>query len=122
MLFFSSVDFLEINRRALMFLNLYGCEAVGHRLKNGLKTQKMDFLPGKIHNSFLVLRMTELVCKTCMSIQTLHKVLCIHRQKFPVLSYFERPADIHLLTFRKSDFLQNIKIFIYIYLICRYLF
>ena len=28
-----------------MFLNLYGCEAVGHKLKNGLKTQKRHFLP-----------------------------------------------------------------------------
>ena len=31
--------------RALMWLNLYGCEAVQHELKNGLKTQKMHFLP-----------------------------------------------------------------------------
>ena len=32
-------------RRALMWLNLYGREAVRHMLKNGLKTQKMHFLP-----------------------------------------------------------------------------
>ena len=32
-------------RRALMWLNLYGREAVQHNLKNGLKTQKMHFLP-----------------------------------------------------------------------------
>jgi hypothetical protein len=31
--------------RALMLLNLYGCEAVQHKLKNCLKTQKMYFLP-----------------------------------------------------------------------------
>ena len=30
---------------AFMWLNLYGCEAVGHKVKNGLKTQKMHFLP-----------------------------------------------------------------------------
>ena len=30
-------------RRALMWLNLYGHEAVRHKLKNGLKTQKMHF-------------------------------------------------------------------------------
>jgi hypothetical protein len=28
-----------------MWLNLYGLEAVRHKLKNGLKTQKMHFLP-----------------------------------------------------------------------------
>ena len=32
-------------RRALMLLNLYGHEALRHKLKNGLKTQKMHFLP-----------------------------------------------------------------------------
>ena len=32
-------------QRAIMWLNLYGCEAVQHKLKNGLKTQKMHFLP-----------------------------------------------------------------------------
>ena len=32
-------------RRALVWLNLYGREAVRHKLKNGLKTQKMHFLP-----------------------------------------------------------------------------
>ena len=32
-------------RRALMWLNLYGCEAVQRKLKNSLKTQKMHFLP-----------------------------------------------------------------------------
>ena len=32
-------------QKALMQLNLYGCEAVRHKLKNGLKTQKMHFLP-----------------------------------------------------------------------------
>ena len=31
-------------RRALMGLNLYGREAVRHKLKNGLKTQKKHFL------------------------------------------------------------------------------
>jgi hypothetical protein len=31
--------------RALIGLNLYGREAVHHKLKNGLKTQKMHFLP-----------------------------------------------------------------------------
>ena len=30
--------------RALVWLNLYGCEAVRHKLKNGLKTQKRHFL------------------------------------------------------------------------------
>jgi hypothetical protein len=28
-----------------MWLNLYGCEAVRHKLKNDLKTQKVHFLP-----------------------------------------------------------------------------
>ena len=28
-----------------MWLNLYGSEAVQHKLKKGLKTQKMHFLP-----------------------------------------------------------------------------
>jgi hypothetical protein len=28
-----------------MWLNLYGREAVQHKLKNGLKTQKLHFLP-----------------------------------------------------------------------------
>jgi hypothetical protein len=28
-----------------MWLNVYGCEAVGYKLKNGLKTPKMYFLP-----------------------------------------------------------------------------
>ena len=32
-------------RRALIWLNLCGREAVRHKLKNGLKTQKMHFLP-----------------------------------------------------------------------------
>ena len=32
-------------RRALIWLNLYGHEALRHKLKNGLKTQKMHFLP-----------------------------------------------------------------------------
>ena len=32
-------------RRALVWLNLYGREDVRHKLKNGLKTQKMHFLP-----------------------------------------------------------------------------
>ena len=32
-------------RRALMWLNLYGHEAVRLKLKNSLKTQKMHFLP-----------------------------------------------------------------------------
>ena len=32
-------------RRALVWLNLYGCEAVRHMLKNSLKTQKTHFLP-----------------------------------------------------------------------------
>ena len=32
-------------RRALVWLNLYGCEAVWHKLKNTLKTPKMHFLP-----------------------------------------------------------------------------
>ena len=31
-------------RRALMWLNLYGREAVRRKLKNSLKTQKMHFL------------------------------------------------------------------------------
>jgi hypothetical protein len=32
-------------QRALMYLNLNGCEAVRRKLKNSLKTQKMHFLP-----------------------------------------------------------------------------
>ena len=32
-------------RRALVWLNLYGLDAVLHKLKNSLKTQKMHFLP-----------------------------------------------------------------------------
>ena len=32
-------------QRALVCLNLYGCEAVWHKLKNTLKTPKMHFLP-----------------------------------------------------------------------------
>ena len=32
-------------RRALVWLNLYGREAVRHKLKNGQKTQKMHFWP-----------------------------------------------------------------------------
>ena len=32
-------------RRALILLNPYGREAGRHKLKNGLKTQKMHFLP-----------------------------------------------------------------------------
>ena len=32
-------------RRALAWLNLYGREAVQHKLKNSLKTKKMPFLP-----------------------------------------------------------------------------
>jgi hypothetical protein len=32
-------------RRALMYLNLYGCEAVRHKGKNSLKTQILHFLP-----------------------------------------------------------------------------
>jgi hypothetical protein len=32
-------------QRALMWLNLYGREAIRHKLKKGLKTQKMLFLP-----------------------------------------------------------------------------
>ena len=31
--------------RTLMRLNLFGSQAVQHKLKNGLKTQKMNFLP-----------------------------------------------------------------------------
>ena len=31
-------------QRTLVWLNLYGCEAVRHKLKNGLKTQKRHFL------------------------------------------------------------------------------
>ena len=31
-------------RRAFVWLNLYGREAVRHKLKNGLKTQKRHFL------------------------------------------------------------------------------
>ena len=31
--------------RALIWLNVYGCEVVWHELKNGLKTQKMHFYP-----------------------------------------------------------------------------
>ena len=38
-------------RRALMGLNLYGREAARHKLKNGLKTQKMHFLPVFEHMS-----------------------------------------------------------------------
>ena len=32
-------------RRALVWLNLYGRQAARHKLKSGLKTQKMNFLP-----------------------------------------------------------------------------
>ena len=32
-------------RWALVWLNLYGCEAVRYKLKNSLKTQKMHFCP-----------------------------------------------------------------------------
>jgi hypothetical protein len=32
-------------RRALIWLNPYGHEAGGHKLKNGLKAKKMHFLP-----------------------------------------------------------------------------
>ena len=32
-------------QRALVCLNFWGCEAVGHKLKNTLKTPKMHFLP-----------------------------------------------------------------------------
>ena len=32
-------------QRALVWLNLYGCEAVRHKLKNSLKTRRMYFLP-----------------------------------------------------------------------------
>ena len=32
-------------RRALIYLNLYGCEAVRHKGKNSLKTQILHFLP-----------------------------------------------------------------------------
>ena len=32
-------------QRALMWLNLYGSGAVRRKLKKGLKTQKMHFLP-----------------------------------------------------------------------------
>ena len=32
-------------RRALVWLNLYSCEAVQQKLKNSLKTPKMHFLP-----------------------------------------------------------------------------
>jgi hypothetical protein len=32
-------------QRALMWLNLYGLEALRQKLKNSLKTQKMHFLP-----------------------------------------------------------------------------
>ena len=34
-----------LKQRALMWPNLYGCEAVRHKLKNSLKTQQMHFLP-----------------------------------------------------------------------------
>jgi hypothetical protein len=40
-------------RRALMWLNLYGREAVRRKLKSGLKTQKKTFLPVKISQSVL---------------------------------------------------------------------
>ena len=32
-------------QRALMWLNLYGCEAFGGKLKKGVKRQKMHFIP-----------------------------------------------------------------------------
>ena len=32
-------------QRVLIWFKLYGCEAVRYKLKNGLKTQKMHFLP-----------------------------------------------------------------------------
>ena len=35
----------KAKKRALMGLNLYGGETVRYKLKNGLKTQKMHFLP-----------------------------------------------------------------------------
>ena len=38
-------------RRALVLLNLYGCEAVWHKLKNTLKTPKIHFLPVLEHMS-----------------------------------------------------------------------
>jgi hypothetical protein len=34
-----------IDAKGIGVANLYGCEAVGHKLKNSLKTQKMHFLP-----------------------------------------------------------------------------
>jgi hypothetical protein len=37
-------------QRALVWLNLYGCEAVQHKLKNSIKTQKMQ---GPIHEIFM---------------------------------------------------------------------
>ena len=39
-------------RRALMWLNLYGREAVWHELKNGLNTQKSLLTQGQIHEIF----------------------------------------------------------------------
>ena len=36
--------------RALMWLNLYGCEAVRCKLKNSLETQKMQLLSAKIQH------------------------------------------------------------------------
>ena len=37
-------------QRALMWLNLYGCEAVQHKLKNSQKPQKMHFKVRKTQN------------------------------------------------------------------------
>ena len=35
---------LEFSSNFVIWLNLYGLEGVRHKLKNGLKTQKMHFL------------------------------------------------------------------------------
>ena len=38
------VSRIDLMQRALMWLNLYGREAVRHKLKNSVKTQKRHFL------------------------------------------------------------------------------
>ena len=71
-------------RRALIWLNLCGREAVQHKLKNGLKTQKMHFLP------FLSL------CRRVSQPDRLSHINLIHRAFWRMgLDYFLIAADMY---------------------------
>ena len=93
-------------RRALMWLNLYGHEALRHKLKNGLKTQKMHILAvlGLLSDSLTTIKVEPHQCPLHQSILLtqgpIHEILAVIAQLLGVvekLSFFESAILIFLL-------------------------